>query len=120
MTVIQSILLGVIQGLTEFLPISSSGHLVIVPFLLKWDIPPAEAFVFDVLVQVATLIAVLGFFWKDFYVILRGVLRGIQRRKPLKLNRRAWVGTYCCQPSQPGSPGCCSKMWLKGHSRVQR
>jgi len=93
MTVIQSILLGVIQGLTEFLPISSSGHLVIVPFLLKWDIPPAEAFVFDVLVQVATLIAVLGFFWKDFYVILRGVLRGIQRRKPFE-TQPARMGWY--------------------------
>lgn len=93
MTVIQSILLGVIQGLTEFLPISSSGHLVLVPFLLKWDIPPAEAFVFDVLVQVATLIAVIAFFWKDFYVILRGVFRGLRRRQPLE-TQPARLGWY--------------------------
>lgn len=93
MTVIQSILLGVIQGLTEFLPISSSGHLVFVPFLLKWDIPPAEAFVFDVLVQVATLIAVITFFWKDFYVLLRGVLRGLRRRQPFD-TQPARMGWY--------------------------
>ncbi len=84
MTVIQSIILGIVQGLTEFLPISSSGHLVIVPFLLEWDIPPNEAFVFDVLVQVATLIAVVAFFWKDFYVILRGVTRGLKRKQPFE------------------------------------
>jgi undecaprenyl-diphosphatase len=84
MTVIQSILLGVIQGLTEFLPISSSGHLVIVPFLLKWDIPPEEAFIFDVLVQVATLVAVLAFFWNDYYQIIKDMLRGLQHRKPFE------------------------------------
>ena len=93
MTVIQSILLGIIQGLTEFLPISSSGHLVIVPFLLNWDIPPAEAFVFDVLVQVATLIAVLAFFWKDFYEMIGAVLRGIQNRKPFE-TQPARMGWY--------------------------
>ena len=59
MTVLQSIFLGVIQGLTEFLPISSSGHLVIAPYLLGWHIPAADAFIFDVLVQVATLVAVI-------------------------------------------------------------
>ena len=84
MTVIQSILLGIIQGLTEFLPISSSGHLVIVPFLLNWDIPPAEAFVFDVLVQVATLVAVLAFFWKDYYQIIGDMLRGLLNKKPFE------------------------------------
>ena len=100
MTVIQSILLGVVQGITEFLPISSSGHLVIVPFFFNWEIPPAEAFMFDVLVQVATLIAVLAFFWKDFYVILRGVLRGIRRRKPFE-TQPARLGWYILLSAVP-------------------
>ena len=58
MSIIEAIILGIVQGITEFLPISSSGHLVIIPYLLTWEIPPIEAFIFDVLVQVATLIEV--------------------------------------------------------------
>lgn len=100
MTVVQSILLGIVQGLTEFLPISSSGHLVIVPFLLGWQIPQAQAFVFDVLVQVATLIAVVAFFWKDFYVILRGVLRGLKHRKPFE-TQPARLGWYILLSTLP-------------------
>lgn len=100
MTIIQSIILGIVQGLTEFLPISSSGHLVIVPFLLQWDIPPFEAFVFDVLVQVATLIAVLAFFWKDYYVILRGVVRGLRRKRPFE-TQPARLGWYILLASVP-------------------
>jgi undecaprenyl-diphosphatase len=93
MTVIQSIFLGIIQGLTEFLPVSSSGHLVAVPFLLSWDIPATEAFIFDVLVQVATLVAVLAYFWKDFYNIICGVLQGIKNRKPFDTQpaRMGWL-----------------------------
>lgn len=93
MTILQSIILGIIQGLTEFLPISSSGHLVIVPYLLGWDIPPADAFVFDVLVQVATLVAVFAFFWRDIVVIVQAVLKGIWDRQPFHdpMSRIGWL-----------------------------
>jgi undecaprenyl-diphosphatase len=83
MTIWQSMLLGLVQGMTEFLPISSSGHLVIVPYLLGWDIPPQDAFIFNVLVQVATLVAVIAYFWKDLLLIIRGLYFGIKAKAPL-------------------------------------
>ena len=61
MTWWQTLILGIVQGLTEFLPISSSAHLALVPAWLGWQLPEQEAFIFDVLVQVATLVAVVGY-----------------------------------------------------------
>jgi undecaprenyl-diphosphatase len=80
MTLFQALILGIVQGLTEFLPISSSAHLVIVPFLLNWHIPNPLAFSFDVLVQVGTLVAVIVYFWKDLWAILKAVVIGILKR----------------------------------------
>jgi undecaprenyl-diphosphatase len=83
MTVIQAIILGIVQGLTEFIPVSSSGHLVLVPWLLGWQIPHEAAFVFDVLVQLGTLVAVFAYFWGDLWAIARGVVQGLAARRPL-------------------------------------
>jgi undecaprenyl-diphosphatase len=84
MTIIQSILLGILQGLTEFLPISSSGHLVIIPKLLGWQIPAQEAFIFDVLVQVATLLAVIAYFWPELLTIIKAFFTGLVRGAPFE------------------------------------
>ena len=74
MTLFQSFLLGIIQGLTEFIPISSTGHLLIAQQLL--GIPASdETFAFLVIVQLGTLVSLLAFYWKDLISILQGVLR---------------------------------------------
>lgn len=70
--IIQSVVLGALQGVTEFLPISSSGHLIIVPALFGWQ-PGGLAF--DVVVHVGTFFAVLMVFWKDVWSMLRGMGR---------------------------------------------
>jgi undecaprenyl-diphosphatase len=82
MTIFQSILLGIIQGITEFLPVSSSAHLALTPYLLGWQIPEHEAFLFDVLVQVATLAAVIAYYRRDLTAILSALIRGLLQRKP--------------------------------------
>ena len=101
MTITQSILLGVVQGLTEFLPISSSGHLVIIPYLLGWDIPASVEFTFDVLVQVATLVAVFAFFWNDLSAIACSFVLGIVHKKPFAdpLSRQGWFIVLATLPA---------------------
>lgn len=67
MTVLEAIILGVVQGLTEFLPISSSGHLVLAPELLGI---PKPALAFDVMLHLATLLAVAGYFARDIFAMI--------------------------------------------------
>ncbi len=80
MTLFQSILLGIVQGLTEFIPVSSTAHLLLTQYFLNWQIP--EAFKFDVLVQLGTLLALIVYFWKDLVEIIRAVIQALLRGKP--------------------------------------
>jgi undecaprenyl-diphosphatase len=82
MSLFQAFVLGIIQGLTEFLPISSSAHLVIAPYLLQWELSKDLVFSFDVLVQLGTLLAVIVFFWKDIINVATGFLQGLFSGKP--------------------------------------
>ena len=75
MSIIQALILGIVQGATEFLPISSSGHLVLVPWILGWEFNPQSAFIFDVLVQWGTLAAVIVFFRADLWHAAAAVIR---------------------------------------------
>ena len=93
MTLIQSIILGIVQGATEFIPVSSSGHLVLVPYIFGWEIPAQEAFIFDILVQVATLAAVFAYFWNDLISIATATLQGILKRKPFQ-EQNSRLGWY--------------------------
>jgi undecaprenyl-diphosphatase len=93
MSIWQSIILGIVQGLTEFLPISSSAHLVLTPYLLGWHFPEDEAFVFDVLVQIPSVLAVVIYFWRDLVEIAAGWLRGLWERRPFATqpSRMGWL-----------------------------
>lgn len=93
MTLLQAIILGIVQGLTEFLPVSSSAHLVLTPYLLGWELPEAETFVFNVLVQVSSLAAVIAYFWRDLIAIAAAWLRGLAERRPLAepMSRIGWL-----------------------------
>ena len=71
MNILQAAILGLVQGLGEFLPISSSAHLVLVPWLFNWEDP---GLTFDIALHIGTLIAVVIYFWKDWLqLITKGV-----------------------------------------------
>jgi len=69
MSIEQIIVLAIVQGLTEFLPVSSSGHLILIPALTGWE---DQGIVTDVMVHVGSLFAVIAYFWKDVLNLLRG------------------------------------------------
>jgi undecaprenyl-diphosphatase len=77
---IQAIVLGIVQGLTEFLPVSSSGHLIIVPALLGWDDPFIQSLAFSVMLHVATLLALLLYFQADWRRLIPAGLAAIRDR----------------------------------------
>jgi undecaprenyl-diphosphatase len=79
---VQSLVLGVVQGLTEFLPVSSTAHLIVVPALLEWALDPHFQFSFDILIQWGTLVAVIVYFWRDLWDIARAVVAGLWARQP--------------------------------------
>ncbi|RMG94175.1 MAG: undecaprenyl-diphosphatase UppP [Chloroflexi bacterium] len=79
MSIIEAIILGVVQGATEFLPVSSSGHLVLVPALLRMS-PPELSLV--AMVHEGTLLAVLVYFRRDLCQIMKGVWQGLVQKRP--------------------------------------
>jgi undecaprenyl-diphosphatase len=79
--ILQAIFLGIVQGLTEFIPVSSSAHLIIVPWLLGWTDPVLTSLTFDVALHLGTLVAVLLFFSADWLRLIRAGLAGLLERK---------------------------------------
>ena len=88
MNILQAIIYGIIQGATEFLPISSTGHLRIIPALLGWGDPGAA---FTAVIQFGTLVAVLLYFRSDINGIVRAMVSGIVAGQPLA-QREAKLG----------------------------
>lgn len=86
---LQSIILGIVQGIAEFLPISSSGHLVIVPWLFNWAPAPL---VFDSTVHLGTLVAIIMVFWQDCIALLGAWIKSLRtRRVDTPEARMAWL-----------------------------
>lgn len=83
MTIFHAFLLGIVQGLTEFIPVSSTAHLLIFSNLL--GLPADEKnFAFSVIIQLGTVLALLAFFWKDIWQIITAFFLGIKNKKPFE------------------------------------
>jgi undecaprenyl-diphosphatase len=91
-TLVQLAVIALIQGLTEFLPISSSGHLILIPSVTGWQ---DQGLVIDVAVHVGTLGAVMAYLWRDIWTMLKGLCKpGNVRRNPgLKLMAHLIIAT---------------------------
>lgn len=88
MDLLQIIVLAILQGFTEFLPISSSAHLILVPVLVGWQ---DQGLAFDVALHVGTLTAVIVYFRKDLQVMLRDWAASLVQRKTVGDSRLAWA-----------------------------
>jgi undecaprenyl-diphosphatase len=79
-SILQALIMGIVQGLTEFLPISSSGHLILVPELLGWKDPFIDSLAFSVMLHIATLAALLIYFRADWLRLVPAGLAALRDR----------------------------------------
>jgi undecaprenyl-diphosphatase len=99
--VFQAVVIGIVQGLTEFLPVSSSAHLILVPQLLGWDDPFINSASFDVMLHLGTLLALVVYFWRDLIELIAAGIASIRDRSLAgDPNRRlAWLLLISVIPS---------------------
>jgi undecaprenyl-diphosphatase len=98
----EAIILGIVQGLSEFLPISSSGHLLLVPWLAGWEeLDPSVKKSFDVALHFGTLVAVVGYFWRDVstYVVEGTKLVFARKVPPTTEGKLAWLFVLATLPA---------------------
>ena len=99
----QALVLGLVQGLTELLPISSSGHLILVPWAAEWTyLEENDRFnqTFDVALHLGTLVAVAAYFWRDFVRLLRALFASLGRRRVETPDERiAWFVVVATIPA---------------------
>ncbi len=114
MEIWQAIVLGIVQGLTEFLPVSSTAHLRITPDLLNFQDPGAG---FTAIIQLGTLAAVIWYFWADILLLSRAWITGIIKREPFATweSRQGWYILIATIPIVVC--GLLFKPWIKGTLR---
>ena len=95
MTILQALILGIVQGLCEFIPISSSGHLILVPWLFGWtffQVHPDWNKTFDVALHLGTFVAAVIYFWREIVAILRAWVHSLRTRRVESVDERlAWL-----------------------------
>ncbi|MBQ8192999.1 MAG: undecaprenyl-diphosphatase UppP [Bacilli bacterium] len=87
MSIFRAIILGIIQGIAEFLPISSSAHLILFPYLFGWE---ESSLAFDVALHFGTMMAVLVVFFKDWWVLFTGAVKGIVKKEKSTNGKIFW------------------------------
>lgn len=87
MSVLKAIILGIIQGVAEFLPISSSAHLILFPYLFGWE---ESGLAFDIALHFGTMMAVLAIFFKDWWNLFIGAINDIKDKKKSTNGRMFW------------------------------
>lgn len=102
----QALIMGIVQGLTEFLPVSSSGHLIIIPYLLGWTDPFITSLAFSVMLHLGTLVALLVYFRADWLAIVPAGFSGLRERSlGTDPNRRlAWLLVVATIPAVIAGP----------------
>ncbi len=117
MSPFQAIILGIVQGLTEFLPVSSSGHLILVPYFLHW---PDQGLGFDIATNTGTLIAILAYFHRDVRDLITGFFTNPPRSSDGEFVPRplAWAIVVGTIPA--GIVGLLAKHWIENHTRDPR
>ena len=96
MTIIQSIILGIVQGLTEFLPVSSSAHLNLFPWVFGWQQMPAS---FDVALHIGTLLAIVIFFFKDWINLIKGGYKQVVKKERSLDGKIFWYLVFSTIPA---------------------
>lgn len=116
MTILQSIILGIVQGLTELLPISSSAHLNLIPWILNWTSSPEfnKAFeAFDVALHSGTLLAILIFFFKDWIKLIIGGFNQVVKKERTPEGKMFWYIVLATIPG--GAIGFLLDHFLEGY-----
>jgi undecaprenyl-diphosphatase len=114
MTALQVVVLAIVQAVTEFLPISSSGHLILVPRLFGW---PDQGLAFDVATHAGTLLAVLVYFWRDVVDLIVGFFTGKPRSLHVDFAPRPLAWGIVLGTIPAGIAGLAFEDWIAGEAR---
>ena len=116
MTILQSVILGIVQGITELLPISSSAHLNLIPWIFNWTNSQGfnQAFeAFDVALHAGTLLAILIFFFKDWVELIKGGFNQVAKKQKTSEGKMFWYIVLATLPG--GAIGFLLDHFLEGY-----